>query len=104
MAEEAESDLGPPHEERNRFHFGVKIMVTFDDPAWRSPATGSTKSQILVMRKKFRASVTYVNSVMVARYIIASENRRIRLLDEAELARIEQEERDNAEPIRKRNA
>ncbi len=74
-------------------------MITFDDPEWRSPLTGSTKVEILVMRATFRTTVTYVNVVMIERYRVADIIRKQELADEAKLVRLEQEERDNAEPI-----
>ena len=40
--------------------------VDFDNPKWRSPLTGSTKEQILVMRAKFNENVAIVNVQVVA--------------------------------------
>ncbi len=79
-------------------------MVDFNDPAWRSPATGSTKSEILAMRAVHRNICKRVNIVLVARYRVDFEIRKMELADAAELERLEQEERDNAEPLRKRTA
>jgi len=74
-------------------------MVDFNDPAWRSPVTGSTKTEILAMRATHRETCKYVNGVMVERYRIADEEHQQQLADDAELARMEQEERDAAPPI-----
>ncbi len=78
-------------------------MVAFDDPTWRSPLTGSTKTEILVMRRQHRVRVQRVNVVLLARYVLADEERRFLQAEQDELERREQEERDNAEPIRHRN-
>ncbi len=88
------------------FIFEEKFLTTlaFDDPDWRSPVTGSTASEIMIKRKAFREIVRRVNVVMVERYRIAAEEHRIKLADEAEIARLEQEERDNAQPIKRRSS
>ena len=75
--------------------------LAFDDPKWRSPLTGSTASEIMTKRKAFREIVRRVNVVMVERYREASEQRKFLLGEQAELARLEQEERDNADPIKR---
>ena len=75
--------------------------LAFDDPEWRSPLTGSTATEIMIKRKGFREIVRRVNVVMVERYREASEQREFLLAEQAELARIEQEERDNAQPIKR---
>ena len=75
--------------------------LAFDDPEWRSPLTGSTANEIMIKRKAFRRIVWRVTVVMKERYRIAAEELRIRLAEQVELARLEQEERDNAEPIKR---
>ena len=75
--------------------------LAFDDPEWRSPLTGSTADEIMLKRLQFRELVRRVNVVMVERYREASEQREFLLAEQAELARLEQEERDNAQPIKR---
>lgn len=80
----------------------MKDTVPFDDPKWRSPLTGSTKAEVLVMRDNFRSMVARVQTVNIERNRLASEEYFAEKAALAELARLEQEERDAAAPIKSR--
>ena len=77
------------------------ITVPFDDPKWRSYMTDSTKDETLVKRANHRTFCKSVNVVLLERYRVADEIRRTELAETVELARLEQEERDNADPIKR---